>query len=220
VNSRTARWSAGLRPGEWTPKQVTLGIWWGILIAVALYYIRRDVPQYVEYTQASYGEYWTRPRSIIVHVFPATMAFLLGFSQFSQRLRSRHPRLHRIAGRFYVASTIIAAPGAMVLGIQSSCALCRPPLVVLAALWLVTTCIAFVAIRLNDVGVHRAFMIRSFALMNVFSLIRLTEPLTFGLTTLESRIIREWSCMEVSIAMARPVNPLRCSSYSPPISSR
>jgi uncharacterized membrane protein len=184
---------------KWTPRRLAVGIWWAALIAVTLYYIRRDVSRFVEYAEASYGEYWTRPRSIAAHVFPATLAILLGFSQFSQRLRSRYPRVHRIAGRIYVAATIIAAPAAMALGIQSSCVLCRPPLVVLGALWLVTTSIAFAAIRLRDIGVHRAFMIRSFALMNVFSLIRFTEPLTFGLTTLESRIVREWSCMAVIV---------------------
>jgi uncharacterized membrane protein YozB (DUF420 family) len=77
--------------------------------------------------------------------------------------------------------------------------LCRPPLVVLGVLWFLTTGIAFLAIRWSDLALHRAFMIRSFALMNVFTLIRVTEPLTFGLTRPDARVVREWGCMVVIV---------------------
>jgi hypothetical protein len=171
------------------------GLWWGSLVSLALFYIWRDVPRYMHHSAASYGEYWTRKSSILLHVFPAALAFLLGFTQFSGRLRSQRPQIHRVAGRIYLMGTLVGAPAAMLLGSRSSCLLCRPPLVTLGGLWLLTTGIALVAIRLRDIATHRAFMIRSFGLMNVFSLIRLSEPLTFGLRPAESRVIREWSCL-------------------------
>ncbi|MGE0816814.1 MAG: DUF2306 domain-containing protein [Vicinamibacterales bacterium] len=164
-------------------------------MVAAVYFMQRDVPGYLEYTPAAFGELWPRAGSAVSHVFAAAIAFALGFLQFVPSLRTRYPAVHRLAGRVYVIGTLVGAPAAMSLGAQSSCVLCRPPLVTLGFLWFLTTGLAFVAIRVGDRAQHRAFMIRSFALMNVFSLIRLSEPLTFGLAPGDARVIREWSCM-------------------------
>jgi predicted membrane protein DUF2306 len=37
-------------------------------------------------------------------------ALLLGPMQFSDRLRARFTKLHHVAGRFYVAGVLVAAP--------------------------------------------------------------------------------------------------------------
>ncbi len=50
---------------------------------------------------------------LLPHAFAATFALLSGPFQFSNRLRNRHTRAHRILGRLYVGSVFIAAPLAM-----------------------------------------------------------------------------------------------------------
>lgn len=56
------------------------------------------------------------------------------------------------------------------------------------------------AARGRDFTTHRAFMIRSFALMNVFSLIRLADGVSFpGLSADQQRVLWEWSCMTIIV---------------------
>jgi hypothetical protein len=50
-------------------------------------------------------EWWLLP-----HGVAGACALLLGPMQFSDRLRSRFTKLHRVVGRVYVAGALIAAP--------------------------------------------------------------------------------------------------------------
>jgi uncharacterized membrane protein len=175
-------------------------LWFGTLVVAGGAFLMRDVPHYAQYTPASFGEYWAKRGALIPHVLFAGPAFVIGFLQFSRRLRARRPRVHRTLGLIYVCGSLIGAPAAMVLGARSSCALCRPPLVLLGVLWLATTVLAYFAARRRDFTLHRAFMVRSFALMNVFTLIRLVEGISFqGVSADQQRIIWEWSCMIIIV---------------------
>lgn len=176
------------------------GVWWTALVLAGAAFLLRDVPGFASYTPAAYGEYWAKRASLIPHILSAAVAFVVGFLQFSGRLRARQPRLHRVMGLIYVAGTLVGAPAAILLGVQSSCVLCRPPLVLLGALWFATTAMAFLAARGRDFGTHRAFMIRSFALMNVFSLIRLADGVAVpGLSPDQQQVLWEWSCMAMIV---------------------
>lgn len=175
-------------------------VWWAGLAVSGAAFLLRDVPRYARYTPASFGDYWPKRAALVPHVLAAGIAFLIGFLQFSRRLRDRTPRVHRTLGLVYVGGTLLGAPAAVVLGARSACVLCRPPLVLLGVLWLATTVAAFVAARGHDFATHRAFMIRSFALMNVFSLIRLLDDIAVpGLDPGQQRVLWEWSAMVVIV---------------------
>lgn len=181
---------------RWSLRSLLVGSWWAALVLAGAAFLLRDVPSYVDYTAESYGEFWERRWALVPHAAGALVAFAVGFLQFSRTLRARRPRLHRALGYVYVAFTLIAAPAAIVLGLRSSCPLCRPPLTALGVLWLATTIVALVAARARELSVHRAFMIRSFGLMNVFTLIRLLEDIPVpGLTPAEQRVVWEWTAM-------------------------
>src|SRR5260370_23748343 len=57
---------------------------------------------------------WTHIRSfkggLVPHGLPADCALFLGPMQFSDRLRQRFTKFHRVVGRFYVAGVFVAAP--------------------------------------------------------------------------------------------------------------
>lgn len=176
------------------------GLWWTALVLAGAAFLLRDLPGYASYTPTAYGEYWVKRASLIPHILAAAPAFLVGFLQFSGRLRARRPRLHRMMGLIYVAGTFVGAPAAILLGVQSTCVLCRPPLVLLGVFWFATTAMAFLAARGRDFATHRAFMIRSFALMNVFSLIRLADDIAIpGLSPDQQQVLWEWSCMAIIV---------------------
>jgi hypothetical protein len=48
---------------------------------------------------------------LLPHGIGGALALLIGPLQFSNRLRARHLRLHRILGRFYIGGVAIAAAG-------------------------------------------------------------------------------------------------------------
>src|SRR5256714_14194072 len=92
---------------------------------------------------------------LLPHGIGGALALLLAPFQFSDRLRRRHLRLHRILGRLYVAGVAVAAPVAIRIAIIQG-----PPTLVMAATiqsvgWLLTTAVALYCVRNGNVQQHR-----------------------------------------------------------------
>jgi uncharacterized membrane protein len=105
---------------------------------------------------------------LVPHGIGGALALLLAPFQFSERLRRRHLRLHRILGRLYVAGVAVAAPVAIPIAIIQG-----PPTLVMAATlqslgWMLTTAIALYSIRTGNIQQHREWMIRSYPFAMVF----------------------------------------------------
>jgi uncharacterized membrane protein len=105
---------------------------------------------------------------LLPHGLGGALALLLAPFQFSNRLRQRNLRLHRILGRLYVACVIIAAPVAIPIAVFQG-----PPTLVMAAItqsvgWLLTTAIALYCARTGNIQQHREWMIRSYPFAMVF----------------------------------------------------
>jgi len=119
-----------------------------------------------------------RPWGIYTHALFGSIGMLTGPPQFLASLRARRPGLHRAMGKVYVGSAMMVglsglymAPysfGGMVthLGFGG-----------LAAALLVTTGVALARIRGGDVEGHRAWMVRSFALLFGAATLRIEIPL-------------------------------------------
>ena len=120
----------------------TTALAWTALALTGVYFLARDVPHYAVLTAESFGDFWSKRATLIPHAFAAALAFLIGFLQFSTRLRRARPRVHRTLGTIYVIGTLVGAPTAFMLGVTSDCALCRPPLALLGVLWFSTTAVA------------------------------------------------------------------------------
>jgi uncharacterized membrane protein len=109
---------------------------------------------------------------LLPHGIAGACALLLGPMQFSDRLRDRFKRLHRVVGRIYVAGVFIAAPlGFYIQYFQERMGDPRSFSIAAAAdgaLWMTTTGVAFVFILKRKVQEHRQWMTRSFAIALVF----------------------------------------------------
>jgi len=57
------------------------------------------------------------PWWMLVHGIAGAVALFLAPFQFSQRLRRRYLKLHRIMGRVYVACVAVAAPASIPIGV-------------------------------------------------------------------------------------------------------
>jgi uncharacterized membrane protein len=109
---------------------------------------------------------------MLPHGIAGALALFLGLPQFSDRLRRRSPRLHRILGRVYVAGVAVSAPTAIPIAI-----ILGPPSLVMAATiqssgWLLTTAIGLYCARSGDIRQHREWMIRSYPFAMVFVIAR------------------------------------------------
>src|SRR5258708_34757729 len=110
---------------------------------------------------------------LLPHALAGACALFLGPMQFSDRLRLRYTKLHRVVGRVYVAGVLIAAPlGAFIqyrfderLGVSRSFTIAT---IVDASLWMLTTAIALVFALNGRIQQHRQWMTRSYAVAIVF----------------------------------------------------
>ena len=137
------------------------------------------------------------PLSTYSHLIGSAVALTLGAFQVNNRLRSKHLRIHRLTGKIYLVGVLVGAPGAFGLALVSEGGLVTHfGFGLLAVLWFGTTARAFYAIRHRDIIVHRAWMIRSYALCLAAVTLRLYLPMSMaaGLPTDQAYQAISWLC--------------------------
>jgi len=143
---------------------------------------------------------------LLPHGIAGACALLLGPMQFSDRLRLRYAKLHRLVGRVYVAGAFIASPMGMYIEVVQS--RLGAPLgslmisVTHGGLWMITTGIALMFILKGKVQQHRQWMTRSFAVgPGVF----LGARVLLGVTGVASTSSMYPALIWTSIALAIPL---------------
>jgi len=195
--------SVAVRPASRMRPKYALFTVVGLMIGYVLvhnesFLIHRDHPVWQHYQPF---RWWLLP-----HGLAGACAIFLGPLQFSDRLRQRFTKFHRVIGRIYVAAALIVAPlGAYIqyfeerLGQSRSFSIAA---LVDAMLLMLTTGIAFGFILNGKVQQHRQWMTRSFAVAIVFLEVRVVGGLT-GLdnspVTIETIV---WCCLAFSLLAA------------------
>jgi uncharacterized membrane protein len=101
---------------------------------------------------------------LVVHIFTATVALVLGPLQFMPKVRA-HRRIHRTLGRVYLfAGVLPSAVATIPVAIWSGRPVTQIGLTTAAILWLITGALAYRAARRHDFIAHRAWMMRNYAL--------------------------------------------------------
>lgn len=187
---------------------------WGLLTVLALAVTGYFVPPYLMggttvpgLDRETYGYY----TSLVIHAVPAGTALALGPWQFVPRLRARFPRAHRITGRIYLISVIIAALAATYSSVvtKSGFAL-QVAFFALIAAWLYSAAMAYRTIRRGEVQLHRVWMIRNYALtfaavtLRLYQLVLLAvwEPLMPWVEYSEIYTASAWLSLAGNIAVA------------------
>ena len=144
---------------------------------------------------------------LLPHGIAGACALLLGPMQFSDRLRQRFRKLHRVVGRIYVAGVFAAAPlGLYIQYFQERMGGARSftfAAATDAVLWMATTGIAMAFILKGKVQEHQQWMTRSFAVALVFLEGRVIGGVT-GWENLGDRASETivWVCLAFSILAA------------------
>jgi hypothetical protein len=120
---------------------------------------------------------------LMVHALGGATALILGALQFSTRLRHRHPGIHRLCGRYYVAGVLVAAPIAAYLSFTHGIRTMATETTVQSALWALTTVMALRAACKRNFVVHRQWAMRSYAVTLIFVISRVILALPWAPTT-------------------------------------
>jgi uncharacterized membrane protein len=196
--------SLPLRPATLLrPKYILFGFI-GLMIAYVLVHNERFL------IDASHPE-WAHINSfkwyLLPHGIMGACALLLGPMQFSDRLRQRFAKFHRVVGRVYVAGVFIGAPlGFYIQYYEERMGGARSfsfAAFTDAVIWMLTTAIAMYFILKGKVQLHRQWMTRSFAVAIVFLEVRVVLGVTgwerLGDSVTETVV---WMCVAFSLLFA------------------
>ena len=139
---------------------------------------------------------------LLPHGITAAFALLLGPMQFSDRLRAKYTKLHRVSGRFYVAGALLGGPlGAVMQAVEGPNRWVVLS-VVDAAMLVATTSIALIFILKGNVTQHRNWMTRSYAVTLVFLGGRFFGGITKSDANEPMSLAIIWSCLALSLLVA------------------
>src|SRR6185436_6773418 len=147
-------------------------------------------------------KWWLLPHGIF-----GAIVLLFAPLQFSDRLRKRFTRAHRIMGRLYVVGAIGLAPlGAYIQYYQERMGAPRSFTVLAivdAAMLMGATALAFVFAFRRKIALHRQWATRSYAIALVFIAGRFVMGIT-GWELLGVEIVQAiiWACLALSVPLA------------------
>jgi len=158
---------------------------------------------------------------LLPHGVAGACAVFLGPLQFSDRIRQRYTKLHRVIGRIYIAGALIAAPlGVYIQYFEERMGGPRSftfAALVDAILLMLTTAIALGFIRSGRIQQHRQWMTRSFAVALVFVEVRVVAGVT-GWERIPGAIETiVWSCLAFSLLSADIVLQMQELRRSKPV---
>lgn len=120
------------------------------------------------------ARFLAEPLPIVLHIVCSVIYCVLGAFQFAPSFRRGYPSWHRAIGRLLIPCGLVAALSGLwmtqfyPIGIDPPASFDGPFLYVIrllaGAAMALFLCLGFAAIRKRDIPLHRAWMIRSFAL--------------------------------------------------------
>ena len=179
-----------------------------VMMAYVLYHNERFLiePENPIWQRYAHFKWWLLPHGIF-----GALVLLIAPLQFSDRLRKRFTRWHRIGGRLYVVGVLVLAPlGAYIQYYEERLGFPRSFTVLAfvdALMLIVTTVIAFLFAYKRKIALHRQWVTRSYAVALVFIAGRFVMGVT-GWETLSIEIVQAiiWSCLAMSILLADVAN--------------
>lgn len=180
---------------------------------MALYVIRHNEHFIIDRSDPFWRHIQTFKWWLLAHGLAGACALLLAPLQFSDRLRQRLPKMHRVVGRIYITGVFILAPlGAYIEYLEERIGGTRAETVftaTFAALLISTTAIALYFILNRRIQQHRQWMTRSFAVALVFFEARLIP----GILGLDSDVAAgdtvDWICLVLAMPLADVVLQLQ-----------
>lgn len=111
------------------------------------------------------------------HIILGGIALLIGWLQFSTKLRLRYISLHRTIGKIYIVCVLVSSVAGIGIGFFATGGFVTSAgFICLGLIWFTTTLLAYTAIRKVRVEQHRRLMIYSYAACFAAVTLRLWLP--------------------------------------------
>ena len=140
------------------------------------------------------------------HISFGGIALLIGWTQFSQKLRTKRLNLHRLIGKIYIGSVLLSGVAGLYIAFYATGGLAAQlGFGVLSVFWLYTTILALQTIKKKEILSHRNWMIRSYGLCMAAITLRLWIPIFgfgFGIMFEQSYPIIAWLCWIPNLIIA------------------
>jgi hypothetical protein len=112
------------------------------------------------------------------HIILGGIALLIGWLQFSTKLRLTNLSIHRTIGKIYIVSVLISSLSGIGLGFFATGGFVTSTgFICLGSVWFTTTLVAYLEIRKLRVEQHRRLMIYSYAVCFAAVTLRIWLPL-------------------------------------------
>lgn len=106
---------------------------------------------------------------LMIHGLCGATALIVGAFQMSSRIRRLRPALHRALGKIYIGAVCVSAPIAVYMGTSTlEPVSIRFEQIFQGGFWLLSAVIAWLCIRSNQMQLHKAWMMRSYAFTLIF----------------------------------------------------
>ena len=182
--------------------------WWivlGLAASVTLYALAYVLVGPAMYPPQLADSFRARPWGIYPHAFFGAVAMILGPLQFRRDLLWRRRSLHRTLGKIYLISCLAVGSAGLYMAAYSFGGwITHLGFGLLAILLLTSSALAYAAIRRREILRHRAWMVRSYALLFAAVTLRLELPiLTFALGGFATAYaIVSWLCWVPNLVWA------------------
>jgi uncharacterized membrane protein YozB (DUF420 family) len=179
-----------------------------VFVSALVFWLLIALP-YLLGTAEQMNLYQTERLWITLHVALGTVALLTGPVQLWLGLARRNMALHRRMGMVYMAAVGFNALVAFRLAATPSAGLVfGAGLSALGVVWLLTTAMAYVAIRQRQIEQHREWMIRSYVTTFAFVVFRVIvggmQATGVG-TLVEALSVAAWLCWSVPLVVTEVV---------------
>jgi hypothetical protein len=178
-----------------------------VIAVMTLYVMQHNERFLIDSEHPAWQRYESFKWWLLPHGVFGTIVLLFAPFQFSDRLRQRYTKAHRVMGRLYVLGALGLAPLGVYIqyyqersgGPRSFTILA----IVDAALLIGTTLLAGLFAFRRKIGVHRQWAARSYSVALVFITGRFVMGVT-GWETLGVEIVQAiiWSCLVLAVPMA------------------
>ena len=181
----------------------------GLALVSGLGFIVGFVLPYLRLTPEALGIFWPKRTWFLMHIGGGTVALLVGPFVLWLGLTRRRLGLHRSIGMVYLGSIVISVIGAFYLAFHTEVNwIFGMGLSGLAVAWVVTTGLAFLAIKKRLIAQHQEWMIRSYVVtlgfVNFRILVGILQVSSVG--TLEQQLTAaSWFCWSFPLLVTEAI---------------
>ncbi len=186
----------------------TVATLWLVGVLSALFIAVAALP-YFSLSQTRFGVYWPNRWWLLAHITAGIVALLTGPVQLWLGLSDQRMSVHRRLGMIYMIAVAISAAAGYYLAFTTSFGwMFGAGLAGLATAWVITTGLAFIAIKRHLYDQHKEWMIRSYVVTTGFVTFR---ALTVALGALQigmpqdQIVVAAWFCWAAPLLVTEAV---------------